>query len=305
MITPGGLAGLLWSGAASAGILLIIVYLPIAAHFFVADEAIEPLFRDASLWSDALARAWGEGDDSKTHLLVILASALAIATLPPFAAPAIASLKQRHALRAGGFGVILAALIGLAALVDVSVWPSPSGPMSNGLKSTAILLAALMLSGAGVHAASRAWGTNAGGAYGRYMPLASQRLARSRALMIIVIALCAGVAHRFDFDPKLAVVVAAALSLGLTAQPALALAMSSRATSAHAIAKRADELDDYRYSRPFGAPNPDAEGLLVWALAAAAGFIVAWSAAIFSRDNREANPARLDLFVDAPLDPSG
>ena len=54
-----------------------------------------------------------------------------------------------------------------------------------------MLLPALMLAAAGVHSASRAWGTNAGGAYERYTPLASQRLARSRTLTLLVIALCA------------------------------------------------------------------------------------------------------------------
>ena len=37
--------------------------------------------------------------------------------------------------------------------------------MNDGLKASAILIAALMLAASGVHSASRAWGTNAGAGY--------------------------------------------------------------------------------------------------------------------------------------------
>jgi Na+/proline symporter len=306
-IVPGGLAGLLWSGAASAGILLIILALPIVVQIFADDAAIAPLIRDSGVWSAALAQAWSAGGagDAGMLLVVVLASALAIAALAPFTSPAIASFREGQALRAGAFGLTFVALIGLAAFVDLVVWPSPTGPMSSGLKSSALLLAGLAIGGAGVHSASRARGTNAGGAYGRYMPLASQRLARSRALMLAVIALCAGLTYRLSFDPKLAIVIAMALSLGLTA-PVLALAFSSRATSTHAIACVLGSVAAAVVLGLLERRVPHAPRLLIGALCVgAAGFVAGWSAAIFTRVEREKDPARRDMFIDAPLDPSG
>jgi Na+/proline symporter len=307
IIVPGGLAGLLWGGAASAGILLIVLYLPIGAQALVGDTPIGELLPDAGGWSDALARAWSAGDpgDPKAHFLVAVASALAIAALPLFTSAAIGSFREKEAVRAGAFGLIFAALIGLAAFVDVVLWPVPPGPMSSGLKSSAMLLAALMISGAGVHSASRGWGTNAGGAYRRFQPLASQRLARSRALMLVVIGLCAALSHRVVVEPRLEIVAAATLSLGLTA-PLLALAFSARATSAHAIASVLVGLATAVGLAALERRIPDAGRMLIGALcAAAAGFIVGWSAAIFSPGEHETPPARRDPFIDAPLDPGG
>ncbi|WP_158816837.1 hypothetical protein [Methylocapsa sp. S129] len=305
MIVPGGLAGLLWGGAASAGIIILILALPIAMQFFASDGVIAPLLGAAGVGRDALARAWSAGDavDPKAQFLVVLASTLAIAALPPLTSAAIGGSGQRQALRASAFGLAFTAFVILAAFVDLVVWPAPLGAMTGGLKSSAMLLAALMLAGAGVHSASRAWGANAGGAYDRYMPLASQRLARSRTLMLALIALCAALIVRLPFDPKLALVGAAALSLGLIA-PVLALAFSPRTTSTHAAAAAFVSLATVLILGALESRVPDAGRLLIGALcAAAAGFIVGWSSAIFSPGEREAPPARRDLFIDAPLDP--
>jgi cation/acetate symporter len=307
MIVPGGLAGLIWGGAANAGILLIILFLPIAAQFFADDAAIGAALRDPALWRDALGQTWSAAgaQDSGTNVLVVLASVLAIASLAPFTGPAIASFREGQAVRAGAFGLLFLALIGLAAFIDLVVWPSPAGPMSSGLKASALLLAALALCSAGVQAASRARGTNAGGAYSRYMPLASQRLARSRALTLALIALCAGLTWRLAIDPRAAVVVAAALSLSLIA-PALALAFSSRATPTHAMACVAVSLGLAVVLIAVERRIPDAERLLIGALCAgAAGFVAGWAAAIFAPGEGDQSPARRDIFVDAPLDPSG
>jgi Na+/proline symporter len=307
VIAPGGLAGLIWGGAASAGILLAILYLPIGLQTLAGDAPLGSLLGDAGLWVGAAARAWsaGEGIDAKAQWLIAFASALAVAALPPFTSMAIGGFGQREALRAGALGLCFAALIGLGAFIDVALWPTPPGPMSSGLKSSAMLVAALMISAAGVHSASRGWGTDAGGAYKRFQPLASQRLARSRVLMLVVIGLCAGLAHGLAIDPRRAIVFAAALSLGLTA-PLLALAFSARATSAHAIASVLVSLATALALAALGRRIPDAGRMLIGALSAgAAGFIVGWSAAIFSRREPEATPARRDLFIDAPLDPGG
>jgi hypothetical protein len=302
MIAPGGLAGLLWAAAAGAGMLIVILALPIGVQLLAGDSAIAPLLRDAAIWDDALARAWGAGADPGGHLLVVLASALAIASLPPLTAPAIGGFGAGQAARAGVFGLIFAALIGLGAFVDLVVWPAAAEPINGGLKSSAMLAAALTLAAAGAHSASRAWGTNAGGAYERFTPLASQRLARARALMLIVIALCAAAAVRSPFDPKLALFAAATLSLGFAA-PALAVASSARANSAHGAAAVVVSLATAWALAALEGRVPEPEKLLIGALcAAAAGFIVGWSAAIFSPGRRGSKPVRRDLFLDAPLD---
>jgi cation/acetate symporter len=304
MIAPGGLAGLLWGAAASAGILLIISILPIAAQFFTDDASFRTALRDAGLWRDALTQTLGaSASDSGPNIAVILASALAVSALPPFTSPAIAAFGERQALRAGALGLVFVALIGTSAFIDLVVWPSPAGPMSSGLKASALLLAGLALCSAGVHSASRARGANAGRAYGRYMPLASQRLARSRALALGIIALCAALIYRLAFDPKAAVVVASALSLSLVA-PVLGLAFSSRATAVHAILCIFVSLATVVVLGLLERRIPNADRLLIGALCAgAAGFATGWGAAIFVRGDNEENPVRRDLFIDAPLDP--
>ena len=304
MVVPGGLAGLLWTGAASAGVLIIILALPIATQFLASESAIAPLLRDAGIWSDALTRAWGASaaGDPKAHLLVVLASALAIAALPPLTSPAVGNFGARQALRSGALGLIFAVFIGLAAFIDRLLWPAASAPMNDGLKSSAILMAALMLAAAGVHSASRAWGTNAGAGYERYTPLASQRLARSRTLTLLVIALCAFLTTRTIVEPKMVLFFAAVISLGLVA-PALAVAASARANSAHGAAAALISLTAAVGLAALEGRVPEPEKLLIGALcAAAAGFIVGWSAAIFSPRRRGPAPVRRDLFLDAPLD---
>ena len=305
-IVPGGLAGLVWGAAASAGIVLFILYLPIAGQF-IAGDAFWPPLREAGLWSDWLTRSWSVGaGDFEADLLVVVATALAIAALPLFAAPAAASSGERQALRAGGFGLIFAALIGLAVLIAPLAGSAPSGGMMSGLRSTAVLLAALALAVAGAHSASRAWGlTNPRGVDRRYPPLASQRIARSRALALIVVALCAGLADRPILTPQTAIVAAAAMTLGLTA-PVLALALFSRARSAHAIASLSASVATALVLGALERGVPDAGRLLIGALSAAtAGFAAGWSMAIFSPDGRRRTAPLNDFFIDAPLDPQG
>ena len=202
-------------------------------------------------------------------------------------------------------GLILIAFLVFAALLDLAIRPIRPDAMTSGLRAGALLLGPLALCAAGVHAASRARGANAGAPYGRHMPLASQRLARSRALLLAVIALCVGLAYRLPFSPKAAVMAAALLSLSLIA-PVLALAFSARATSGHAIACLVVNLACAAAFVFAERQIPSAARLLVGALCVgAAGFVVGWGAAIFSRGNAEAAPLRRDMFIDAPLDPAG
>jgi hypothetical protein len=307
MVVPGGLAGLLWNGAAAAGMLIVILGLPIAAPFFSSDATFTPALWDPGLWSDALARAWGSAaaGDPKAHYLIVLASALAVATLPPVTSPGVGAFSGRRALRAGALGLVFAILLVLIGFVDFVMRPSGAGAMNGGLESSAVLVAALMLAAAGVHSASRAWGASATRAFERYTPLASQRLARSRLLILIGVAVCAFATLRMAIDPRLALVIAAALSLGLVA-PCLALALSTQANSAHGGAAVLVSLATLGALGAIDGRIPDVERLFTCALcAAAAGFLVGWATTIFSPGHAESTPVRRDLFLDAPLDAGG
>jgi len=85
--------------------------------------------------------------------------------------------------------------------------------------------------------------------------------------------------------------------------PALAVAASARANSAHGAAAALISLTAAVGLAALEGRVPEPEKLLIGALcAAAAGFIVGWSAAIFSPRRRGPAPVRRDLFLDAPLD---
>jgi Na+/proline symporter len=297
----GGVAGLLWGAAASAGMMLAILVLPIAAHFLMGAA---PAPSGADLANAALVSLWGDSEtgDSRMRFLVAAASGLAVAGLAPFTTAAIVSSGERQALRAGAYGLFFAALIALAVFFDLALRTALMGPLSNGLSASATLLAALILASAGVHSAARAWGLNMAGRLRRYAPLASQRLARSRAAMIAIVGLCAIASVRVPFHPMTALAAAAALSLAL-GTPLIALALFSRAASPHAIAGVLASSATAVILCLAERRLPDWGGMLVGALASgAAGFVVGWVAGAFSRRASEPLAARHDLFIDAPLD---
>ena len=312
LVVPGGLAGLMWGGAASAGAILIILALPIAWNFAAGTPTDAALSGVSGLVGQFLAPIWRHSlGDPKINFLFALATGLAIATLPPFMSSAIASPGERSAVRAGGLGLLFAIAIALAAAFDLGLPAAWSGPMASGFEATAGFMAALALTAAGVLSAARAWGMKmTRRPQDRYAPLASQRLARSRVAMIVVIAACAAFTARQPLHPQMTLAVAGALSLGCVA-PLIALALLSRPSNAQGLAAAstalatvlllvvAERLGD-------GWAKLEAGRMLVGALAsAAAGFIAGWAAGVFSPRANEPPPARHDLFVDAPLDRSG
>jgi Na+/proline symporter len=308
IVVPGGLAGLLWGAAACAGIMLIILALPIAGHFATAAPAEAPLNSIGGLATQLWAPVWrdGDGGDPGIHFLFALATGFAIATLTPFMSAAIASSGERPALRAGGLGLIFATLIALAAGFDLGLPTAGIGAMSSGLNATAGLLAALILAAAGVHAGARAWGISmARRRQDRHAPLASQRLARSRAAMMAIVAICAISAARGPAPPQTVLAAAGALSLACAA-PLIALALFSRAGSAQGVGGVIASLGTAILLVVVERAADDTRRLLVGALAsAAAGFVAGWAAGIFSPSASEPQPTRHDLFVDAPLDRGG
>jgi hypothetical protein len=299
-IAPGGLAGLIWSAAASGGVALLVLCLEVSGRL-LAGAPIFPGLADGHPW---LARAWSvDAGNFEANVLAVAATALAVAALPPFSAPAAASPSDRQALRAGGLGLVFAALIGAAAIIGAAAAQSASAGIMNNLRAAAGTLAAMTLAVAGVQSASRAWGlTNARVADRRFPPLASQRLARSRAIALAVIALCAGLADWPVLEPPSALVAAAAAALGLMA-PVLALALFSRASSIHAAASLSASLAIALMLGAVERCAPDAGQVLIGALsAAAAGFAAGWSMALFRREGRPRSAPLSDLFIDAPLD---
>jgi cation/acetate symporter len=299
-VAPGGLAGLVWGAAASAGMILMILTLPIAAQLLSGDPALPALARGGALVGQTLTPLWSVG--AAADVLVALATGLAVGALAPLTTAAIACSGERQAFRAGLFGVAFAALIALAALLDLGMG-EPTGPMAAGLRATAVVLGALVLAGAGAQAATRAWGARMTGLRHRWAPLASQRLARSRVAMIAVVGGCALLTARTAVNPGVALQLAAALSVGLAA-PLIALALFSRATSAHAAAGAVASLASGLFLLILGGGFPDPGRLMICALASGAtGFAVGWAGAVFARDAGEPPRPRHDLFVDAPFDP--
>jgi hypothetical protein len=174
--------------------------------------------------------------------------------------------------------------------------------MASGLQTVAMLVAELVLAAAGVHAVSRAWGSNMAGRLPRYAPLASQRLARARAAIAAALAGCALVALRNGLTPATALTIAFGLSLGLVA-PMVSLALFSRAESAHAATGAVASLAIGASLYGLRLEMLDADGLLICALSSGvAGFAVGWAGSVFARGAGEP-PARHDFYADAPLDP--
>lgn len=296
MIGPGGLAGLVWAGAASAGMVLMIIGLPIAAQILGGATISFP-----APDGDFAGRALSLHGGGAAGVVVALAAGLGIGALAPLTAAAIASPGRGPALRAGVYGSMFAGLIAIGGSLELAGGPARDA-MASGLQTSAILVAELVLAAAGVHAVARAWGSNMTGRRLRYAPLASQRMARSRAASAAALGACALLALRNDLAPATALTIALGLSLGLIA-PLVSLALFSRAESAHAAAGAVASLAIGVSLYSLHLEILDADGLLICALSSgAAGFAVGWAGSAFVRSAGEP-PARHDFYADAPLDP--
>src|SRR5579863_7984922 len=93
MIAPGGLAGLLWTAAAAAGVMLVVALTPIIAHLWSGGSLSEPLWRGGGDAAAALMRGWPQwgGAEPQGQGLDAVAAALGFAALPPFSTAAFAS----------------------------------------------------------------------------------------------------------------------------------------------------------------------------------------------------------------------
>jgi cation/acetate symporter len=302
IVAPGGLAGLLWVAAAAAGVIALVLFLPIGLRLMVDAGSGAPLLGGGAELTATLARAFAERAGAfPANGLDEAAIALGAAILPPLSTGAFASHSGRQARRAGILGATLVALFAAAYAIGAPFWQTQDSAAARSIHASALLICALVCAAAGVHTASRAM--SADSAYGYESVLASRRLARSRGLALLAVAIDAALTLKRALDPGEALLLAATLSLAFLG-PALALAVSSRARAANATAAlfaSVAAIGGLAWANDWTLPIARAPAFAM--AGAAAGFAIGWAASLFggSQTGREAAPQR--LFVETPFDP--
>jgi Na+/proline symporter len=302
IVAPGGLAGLLWVAAAAAGVMALVLFLPIGLRVIADASSGAPLLGGGAEIAASIARALAErAGASPAHGLNEAAIALGAAILPPLSTGAFASQSGLQATRAGIFGATLAALFALAFAVGAPFWPAHVSAAAQSLHASALLISALVCAAAGVHTASRA--TSADSAYGYESVLASRRLARSRGLALLAVAIGAALTLKRAIEPAEALLLATALSLALLGPP-LALAVSSRARAADATAALLASvavMTGLAWANDWTLPLARAPAFAM--TGAAAGFTIGWAASLFGGSRRGVEAAPQRLSIESPSDP--
>jgi cation/acetate symporter len=305
IVTPGGLAGLLWAGAAAAGVIVAVFLAPILTHLSSGGGVTAMIWRAGGEIAALLAGAWSQFDRASPQArgLDAVAVAAGFAAIPPVLTAAFVSSTEVRAMRAGLLGALFAAILALAYFVGRPLWNDTGNLAAAGLRGSAGLVAAVLCACAGAHTASRAVGVE-GKAYGLGTVLASRRLAGARQLAVLAVALCGFFSYRRAIEPSAALLDAAALSLAATV-PALGLAASARASAVHVLAGIVVSLAAIvglaeLQGWDFVANHAPATALN----GAAAGFAVGWAASLFGgrRDGSLAD-GPLRPFVETPPDP--
>jgi Na+(H+)/acetate symporter ActP len=300
IIAPGGFAGLVWTAATGAGMIAVVVVLPIALQIVAPAPETAPWSNGAEALA-TMSRALAQNDaPGAFDLLQMAALAAGTACLPPLAAGAFASLDVAAARRAGLVGAALLALCAVAFALSAPLWPAYESAASAGLRSSAAVVAALIGAAAGVQTASRATGAHS--TYGQEAVLASTQLARSRGLALLAVAVGVAITRGRSLEPGMAMLGAASLSLAFIA-PALALAVLPGATANAAIATLFASLGAIgAFSVALGswhgiegqAPTLALAGSLV-------GLGVGCATAFISRGGADTS-ARRQLFLDSRFD---
>ncbi|MGD0763877.1 MAG: hypothetical protein ABR929_11960 [Roseiarcus sp.] len=300
-IVPGGLKGLLWSDAASAGGALAIAAIGAGLAWSGVGAPAPSLAQTAGAW---LVLPLARPDSAS--LLFGAASALGVGALFAFPQAAIGAPPMR-ARRAGLLGLAFAlAGLALGATALAAFWPEPEtarSPTAAALAGAATWLPALALARAGVFGAARAAGVDLATAYSRLTVLASQRLARIRLMMLCVIALAAVVSDLRLVDPARAIVLALGLTVALIV-PSLALALVSRGRSSAAVAALAAGLVALAWRVLPAGPSANASEILIGALiAGASALLVGAVVGVIAPGAAGAQKtgARADPFVDLPF----
>lgn len=279
-VAPGGLSGLLWSGAVGGAALFAMT----AAGAVVGAGALP----------DATAPGAPMGGAG------LIAATLAAASFFAFEPQAFGSASGGRAAKAGVIGIaILAALaMGAAPALAAGRRLGLSGAAEASLAGGARLAAALALAAAGAHGASRAFGVALAAQPKPFPPLASVRLARMRVAQLLAIALAAIADSWTLITAPAALMAAMAISLGLTA-PLLALASVSRAGPVAAGAALIAAFAILVWRLPGAAAALDPAALMGAALLAGAAALAAGGIATLVAPRRGATsaPGRFDPFA--------
>lgn len=301
-IVPGGLQGLLWSDAASAGGALAIAAIGAGLAWGGVGAPAPPLAQTAGAWL-ALPQAHA----NSASLLFDAASALGVGAFFAFV-PAAIGAPPRQAQRTGLFGLAFAlAGLALGATGLSAFWPDAAAaarsPTAGALVGAATWLPALALARAGVLGAARAAGVDLATAYARLTVLASQRLARIRLMMLCVIVLAAVVSDLRLVDPVRAMTFALAFTVALIV-PSLVLALVSRGRSSAALAALAAGLTALAWRVVEAGPSADPSKILIGALiAGASALLVGAVVGVFAPGaaGAQRSGARADPFIDLPF----
>jgi cation/acetate symporter len=295
IVAPGGLQGLMWGAAACAGALLLALALPFAAQMMAAPS-------DPSAWTGASggAAGWLDGFVVGAPLVLILASAIGIGALAPWAGVGAAAPDRTQALRAGASGFLLVALMAAGALADAAQFAG-AGPTPSGIKAGVLALSAIAFASAGLFSATRAFAGAPAAGINAPRALASQRLARARGAALILVGLCGAVLRWRAVDPSFAVLGAVILSLAFVA-PAFGLTFSARARGAHALTCFLVSLGAMTaLVWPTGAAFAGSSWLVDALAAAALGFAAGWTASLFGRPRVTPPPnATRDPYFELP-----
>jgi len=305
-VVPGGLKGLLWSDAASAGGALAIAAIGAGLAWGGFSAPPPRIAEAASGWLGAADwLAWPPARPVDAALFDA-AVALAAATLFAFSAPALGA-PRRRAARAGLFGLVFS-FAGLAlGAIGLAAFPPAAArsPTAAALIGAATLLPAVALARAGVLGAARAAGVNLAAAYARLAVLASERLARIRLMMLTVIVLAGVLSDLRQVDSAQAIVFALALDLALVFPALVLAAVSSGGALAAAAAFVAGLAALIALAHGRSLAGASAREILVGALiAAAAGLLVGAVVGVVAPAPARARRggARADPFADLPLD---
>ena len=292
-VVPGGLKGLLWSDAASAGAALAVA-------------AIGAALAWSGGGGGGVAAEWlaipAEPNDA-AFLLRSAAGALALAGFLPFAMPSLGA-PQGEAQRAGAFGLILAliaAALGAAASVGFADSGAARSPTATALVGAAAWLPAAALARAGVLTAGRGFGVDLSAAYARFAVLASRRIALSRLTMLLVIGASAVAVDRGLVDPPRALAWALGVNLALVT-PAVALALAERGGPRSAAVLLATAAVMFAAALgPDWRSAPPQQILVAALVAGALGLLAGALGALFERREPPSDATRFDPFADLPF----
>ena len=295
-VAPGGLAGVIWCAAASAGELAMIAGFGLLAgspHGVVLPDP------DAAVAPATFALA------SPASLAPLVATTLAVAGFFALQPSATASRNAGSAVRAGLAGSVLCAALAAMAIAALSAFPidlssHASDPVAASLVGAATLASALALARVAVHASSRAFGVALADPPRPFPTPASVRLARMRGVQLAVVIGCAICDGKGLLDPRTALIAAMALSLALTT-PVIVLAAIGRVGPFSASVAMLAALAVIGYLAMPIPRLPDASQAFEDALAAAAAAFVVGAMASLAAPRRgpPPTPRAFDPYADA------